>query len=285
MSGSFEACVCRSNTSGTSKLLNHRSNKSQRVEISTRCGGGALASATRRSVLARRAHELLDVVGREGLAVGLVELALELHPVQPEGVEEALQDVHAHEHPDRDAEPAAEHDVEHEAVGREGHLEAHRERLLEEDKRELLVRQRQRPDTEVGRRVGDGAEHELDGLDDLVDEDLAELELLAVPVPVPGVRGLLVDEDVVSLLGLLRLHLVLEEQDERLGEKHERHRHHGVVHQALRELHGPVPERELVFLVHRHADERVDDARAALDRVHPLVEDHHVHPAEEAEHE
>jgi hypothetical protein len=55
------------------------------------------------------------------------------------------------------------------------HLEAHAQHLLEEDVGELRVRERERPEPQVGGRVGDGAQHELDGLDDLVDEDLAEV--------------------------------------------------------------------------------------------------------------
>jgi len=45
---------------------------------------------------------------------------------------------------------------------------------------ELRVRQRQRPEAEVRRGVGHRAQHELDGVDHLVHQHIAELELTAV---------------------------------------------------------------------------------------------------------
>jgi len=40
----------------------------------------------------------LEAEGREPCASALVELVLELYPVQPERVQEALHGVHAHQH-------------------------------------------------------------------------------------------------------------------------------------------------------------------------------------------
>ena len=50
-------------------------------------------------------------------------------------MEEALEHVHPEQHAERDAEPSRVHDVEHDAVRREGHLQAHGEGLLEEHQR------------------------------------------------------------------------------------------------------------------------------------------------------
>merc|ERR1712157_585543 len=100
--------------------------------------------------------------------------------MQTQRVQEALQDVHAHEHAQGDSEPGSEHAIDHDAIGREWHLEAHLQRLLEEDKGQLLVCQRQCPDTQIGSRVGDCSEHVLNGLDDLMDENLAELKLFSM---------------------------------------------------------------------------------------------------------
>mmetsp|Transcript_60123 Transcript_60123/g.158157 ORF Transcript_60123/g.158157 Transcript_60123/m.158157 type:complete len:806 (+) Transcript_60123:399-2816(+) len=207
--------------------------------------------------------------------------------METQGVQEALEHVHAEQHAERDTEPGPVHEVQHDAVGREGHLQAHGQGLLEEHQRELLMRQRERPDTEVRRGVRNCTEHELDGLDDLVDEDLAELELLAVAVTAVALVGrLLVLQKTLMAAGLLLLRLVvLPEEDEGLREEHDRHREDRVHHQRLRHLHGAVPEGELVLLAHGHADEGVDDARGIVDGVDPLVEDHPVHPAEEAEEE
>merc|ERR1712099_98773 len=78
--------------------------------------------------------ELAHVEWGELLATSFVELALELHPVQPQRVQEALQDIHAHEHAQGDTKPGSEHEIDHDAIGRERHLEAHLQCLLEEDK-------------------------------------------------------------------------------------------------------------------------------------------------------
>ena len=44
------------------------------------------------------------------------------------------------------------------------------------------MRQRERPEPQVRRGVRDRPQHELDGLDHLVNEHLAEIELFAVAV-------------------------------------------------------------------------------------------------------
>merc|ERR1740121_1865277 len=119
-----------------------------------------------------------DVEGRELLAASLVELALELHPMQTQSVQETLEDIHPQENAQCDAEPRREHQVDHDAIRREAHHQAHLQRLLEEHQGQLLVRQGQCPNTQVRGCVGDGPQNVLDGLDDLVDENLAELELL-----------------------------------------------------------------------------------------------------------
>mmetsp|Transcript_63963 Transcript_63963/g.180463 ORF Transcript_63963/g.180463 Transcript_63963/m.180463 type:complete len:277 (-) Transcript_63963:408-1238(-) len=207
--------------------------------------------------------------------------------METQGVQETLEHVHAQKHATSDAEPSAKHEVQHDAVGREGHLQAHVQSLLEEHQRQLLVGQREGPDTEVRGRVGDGAEDVLDGLDDLVDEDLPKLELLAVAVAARrGSGALLVLQETVALgQGPLLLPVVLPEQDEWLREEHERHRQHCVHHQLLSQLDGARPERVVVLLAHGHTDQRIDDVRGVVNGVRPLVEDHHVHPPEEAEHE
>jgi hypothetical protein len=43
-------------------------------------------------------EDCLEGVGEILVAVALVEFVLELNPVEAEGVQEALQGVHAHEH-------------------------------------------------------------------------------------------------------------------------------------------------------------------------------------------
>lgn len=59
-----------------------------------------------------------------------------------------------------------------------GGCEAALEGLAEEDLGQLGVGEGQCPQTEIGGGVGDGAEHELDGLDELMHEYLAWVMLL-----------------------------------------------------------------------------------------------------------
>mmetsp|Transcript_15143 Transcript_15143/g.29807 ORF Transcript_15143/g.29807 Transcript_15143/m.29807 type:complete len:96 (+) Transcript_15143:24-311(+) len=59
-----------------------------------------------------------DVVWGKLLSIGLVELALELDPMQAQGVQETLQDIHAEQNAYRDAEPSHKHEVDHDAVER-----------------------------------------------------------------------------------------------------------------------------------------------------------------------
>mmetsp|Transcript_11170 Transcript_11170/g.29856 ORF Transcript_11170/g.29856 Transcript_11170/m.29856 type:complete len:242 (-) Transcript_11170:1123-1848(-) len=97
---------------------------------------------------------------------------------------------------------------------------------------------------------------------------------------------LLVPQELVALaFALLLLCLVLEEQDEGLRQEHDGHGEHCELHQRLSQLHGTVPERIVVLLAHGHANEGVDDVGRIVDWMRPLVQDHHIHPPEEAQHE
>merc|ERR1719282_454927 len=93
----------------------------------------------RHSFITRWRNELPNVIWREGFTLSHVKLALELDPMQPKGVQEAFQDIHAHEHAYGNAEPCTHQKVQSNAIHRERHFQAHLECLLEKDKRELLV--------------------------------------------------------------------------------------------------------------------------------------------------
>merc|ERR1719277_1041536 len=116
--------------------------------------------------------------GLEGVPLGLVELGLELHPMQTQDVQEALHDVHAQQDRDRDDEPNTEPEVHREDVQRERRGHTDEEGVPEEDHGELLVRERERPETEIGSRVRDRSQDVLDGLDHLVDHQLREVKVL-----------------------------------------------------------------------------------------------------------
>ena len=80
--------------------------------------------------------------GREGIAGRGVELALKLDPVEAEGVQVALHDVHGHQHHEGGAEPHGKADDDHDGVARVPGGDQH---LVEEHLGQLGVRQRQGP--------------------------------------------------------------------------------------------------------------------------------------------
>ena len=73
-------------------------------------------------------------VGLEAVAICLVELRLELHPVQPQGVQHALKAIHAQKDTNSDPEPHGKRNPQHNHIAREGHGQPRSKRLLEEYK-------------------------------------------------------------------------------------------------------------------------------------------------------
>mmetsp|Transcript_79797 Transcript_79797/g.258544 ORF Transcript_79797/g.258544 Transcript_79797/m.258544 type:complete len:238 (-) Transcript_79797:1191-1904(-) len=98
--------------------------------------------------------------------------------MQTQHVQEALEHVHTQEDGEGDTEPDREPEVDADDIQREGRRHASENRHAEEDSGQLLVGEREGPQPEVRRGVGDRAQHVLDRLDDLVDAHLAEVELL-----------------------------------------------------------------------------------------------------------
>ncbi len=105
--------------------------------------------------------------------------------METEGVEEGRERLHDEEHTEGGAGPDGEADEDEEEVVL---LEGEDEHALPEHGGELGVGERQGPQTQVRGGVGDGSEHELDGVDDLVDEDLVEVKLLFLLITVLLVR-------------------------------------------------------------------------------------------------
>lgn len=159
--------------------------------------------------------------------------------MQTQCVQEGGERLHDHEHGHRHAEPHR-HAEQRQVPLR---LDRVNQQHVPEHRRQLRVREGQRPESQVGGGVGHGAEHELDRLDQLVDHELAKLELLAVvavtAVTALAVRGLflglalrvrvlavlvvLVDDHVLVAHNLVRgLALVVAvAQHERLDEQHD----------------------------------------------------------------
>ncbi|KAI3492688.1 hypothetical protein L1887_42606 [Cichorium endivia] len=122
--------------------------------------------------------ESLKLEWLELVASGLVELASEFDPGETNGVEERAEALHAAQDGDREAEPEAK--GEH---GGDGTRDArHAKHVLDghgpQHLGQLGVGKRQGPQTEIGGSVGDTAEAELDGVDHLVNDHLADVELV-----------------------------------------------------------------------------------------------------------
>ena len=102
-------------------------------------------------------------------------LTIRLHPMQPQRMQELRQPLHHTQDRHRQREPQYPN---HHQPNRPANS-APAKRVLDghapEHLGELRVRERERPETEVGRRVRDAAEAELDGVDDLVYDHFAEV--------------------------------------------------------------------------------------------------------------
>ncbi len=105
-------------------------------------------------------------------ALPLEELVLELDPVQTQGVQRALQQVHHHQHEDRRSH---EHEEPEEKRQHRTALEARNQTVVKEHLGQLRVGKRQSPKTQVGGSVRNGSQHELNRLNQLVDHHFAEL--------------------------------------------------------------------------------------------------------------
>eukprot|EP00756_Hemistasia_phaeocysticola_P012754 Hpha_TRINITY_DN15226_c0_g9::TRINITY_DN15226_c0_g9_i1::g.65511::m.65511 len=239
-------------------------------------------------------------------AVGVVKLVLELDPVQPECVEEGRKGLHEHEHSDGGGDPHCKSAVGDKGPGQEpprlpGGVEREHEGEGPEYFGQLSVRKGERPQTKIGGRVRDTAEHELDTVDDLFDHHLlhvhgrglvAENRLLLLAEQGHHLIRLLLLQPLKLLphpLGLLSF-LPLEKWD---GDKHERHHRNRSRHQQVN-LHlrltvvqlvpgskgGPAPWREEEIC---HSLEKVGGAVGAnRGGRHPLVDNDETHVPERA---
>ena len=101
-------------------------------------------------------------------------------------MQETLEDIHTEEDRGGDGKPNSASQEHHDTAGDEAHVGGDRTEhgFLEEDEGELLMRQGQGPETEVGGGVGDGSEDVFDGFDGLMDEDLTGVVFFVVVVVV-----------------------------------------------------------------------------------------------------
>jgi hypothetical protein len=97
----------------------------------------------------------LEVEWLEAIAVSFEEFALELDPMEAQGVEEALQEIHAQKHSEGDACEDSIARVDHDRVAGVDHAQ---QSLLPKHSRKLRVGKRESPKTEIGGCVGHLAE-------------------------------------------------------------------------------------------------------------------------------
>ena len=151
----------------------------------------------------------------ESVTVTLEELVHVLDPVETKGVEEGRQGLENHEYTNGGSQE--------DGPDGEGNDGTHGETVLgetqvPEDGGQLGVSKRQSPETEVGGSVGNSSEDELDGLNDLMDENFTEVEgTVSVTMSTgSGGRGgflFILVEDSIRVL-------VLVAEDEGLDEQH-----------------------------------------------------------------
>mmetsp|Transcript_26307 Transcript_26307/g.63360 ORF Transcript_26307/g.63360 Transcript_26307/m.63360 type:complete len:683 (+) Transcript_26307:363-2411(+) len=140
----------------------------------------------------------------------------------------------------------------------------------------------QSPLSQVGRSVRDSTQHVLDGLNQLVDDNLANLKLFLV---VSICSASLLDSDVS--LGLLSLgaRLVLQVEDDGLRDQDPRNSQGGQDHQLGLNRRLSIIQGHWILLAQPHADQCVDQHRRLVHRSDPLVQNHVIHISEEAHHE
>lgn len=119
--------------------------------------------------------------GDEGVTISLEELVHVFDPVETEGVKECREGLENHENTNGGTQEDSPDGPSDEGVHGETVLG---QTEIPEDGSELGVSKRQGPETEVGSGVGNGTENELNSLNDLMDESLAEVEGTAVSVTV-----------------------------------------------------------------------------------------------------
>mmetsp|Transcript_87188 Transcript_87188/g.188807 ORF Transcript_87188/g.188807 Transcript_87188/m.188807 type:complete len:290 (+) Transcript_87188:153-1022(+) len=212
------------------------------------------------------------VVWLEFMSISFVELALEFNPMESEGVEETLQTVHAHEHSNGHTHEDDEAESDHEEVGAERGFE----QLVEEDQRELRVREREGPQSQLGGRVAHAAQREFDGFDHLVHEQLAE-----------GM-GVFVFNEGVDATQSLEFGVFGAAEQDGFSQQHNRHAEQGYYqHCALDAGLGVHVEHCGVGVRRPHLEHQVDHGcnqifLAGVGALHcPLDDDHGVHPTEQ----
>ena len=124
---------------------------------------------------------LLITEGSELVALALIEFILELNPVETKGVQEALHHVHRHQDTNCERNPheVADPDTE-ECTANRVSLKGRHNSVFYEDSGKLTVSKRKSPETEVRSCVGDGTQHKLDCLYQLVNNDVSRFTMTII---------------------------------------------------------------------------------------------------------
>ena len=110
-------------------------------------------------------------------ATRLIVLAVRLNPMQPQRMQERRKTLHQTQNAQRQPEPRGTDEDANDNPDDAGHVLDNSDRHVPENLGQLGVCEGESPETEIGGRVGDTAEAELDGVNDLMDHDLREIML------------------------------------------------------------------------------------------------------------
>jgi hypothetical protein len=138
--------------------------------------------------------------GHVQVTLTVEELVLELDPVESDGVESALHDIHHHQDSHSNA-PEGEPEQEgfNDCPGEAGTSPSFGETLLEEHFTQLGMSEGESPQSEVRGSVRDSSEDELDSLDHLMDKEASERVVVVFFHTSLFIKDLLVGREVILI--------------------------------------------------------------------------------------
>lgn len=140
--------------------------------------------------------------GHVQVTLTVEELVLELDPMESDGMESALHDIHHHQDSHGNApegEPKQEGFEDYPDEAGAGTMPSFGETLLEEHFTQLGMSKGESPQSEVRGSVRDSSEDELDGLDHLMDKEASERVVVVFFHTSLLIKDLLVGREVILI--------------------------------------------------------------------------------------
>jgi len=151
----------------------------------------------------------LEVEGGVDVTLSLEELVLELNPMESDGMETTLHDIHHHEYshsntPEGEPQNEGSENCLPEGVGTiTSGLPCYRESLLNEHSTQLRMGKRKSPKSEVRGGVRHRSENKLNCLDHLMDEQSSERVVMLVLDASLSIEECLVVSNIIFILSFL----------------------------------------------------------------------------------